>query len=93
MMFSGLRTWRQLIRSFIARSLAESSRRKALKKRRSGYDVPAVVERLEDRTLLSISTPVLGSSNDVVFNGDAGVDSITFSVSNGGLLQHNLDGS
>ncbi len=50
-------------------------------------------EPLEDRRLLTISTPMLGASNAVVFNGDAGVDSIQLSVSGGGLLQHNRGGS
>src|SRR5262245_44599373 len=49
------------------------------------------VEPREDRTVLSLSTPVLGGSNDIHFSGDAAADSIAFSVT-GGLLQHNLGG-
>ncbi len=38
--------------------LAESRRRKALNKRRGSYNVPAIIEQLEDRTLLSITVGI-----------------------------------
>ena len=86
MLLSGLHNWRQSIRSRI-------SRRKALHKAPGCFNVAARVEQLEDRILLTVSTPVLGSGADLVFIGDGGADSILFSVSNGGLLAHNLGGS
>lgn len=61
--------------------------------RRQKQNRLARFEQLEDRRLLTISTPILGSTNDVVFNGDNGTDSVAFSVDGGGLLQHNLGGS
>lgn len=75
MLLSGPHTWRRLIRSRIFRSTAHS-RRKALRQQPGRFDVAAMVEQLEDRVLLSVSTPVLGSGTDVVFNGDGDIDSI-----------------
>ena len=92
MMFSDLHTWRQSIRSRMSRRAAQT-RRKALHQQLGSLHVAARVEQLEDRILLSVSTPVLGSSNDVVFNGDGGADEITFRVNSDGLLRHSLGGS
>lgn len=71
------------------------SHRKRSHFRRSSCLRPSMThpELLEDRALLSVSTPVLGSSNDVVLIGDGAVDSIEVSASSGGLLEHNLGGS
>ena len=86
MIFSGLQNWHRSIRSLISRSAARTRRKRRF--------VPLLAaEVLEDRTMLSISTLVLESSNDVVFRGDADVDTITFSVSGTGQLQRNLGGS
>lgn len=60
--------------------------------RRRARSIVPQLERLEDRTLLSVSTPVLGASNDVVFNGDGDVDTVFLSVTSTGLVQHNLGG-
>ena len=54
-----------------------------------------LMERLEDRRLLTVVTPTLGASNDVVFSGDGDVDSIQLGVAgsgSAGLLYHNLGG-
>ncbi len=64
--------------------------RRLLSKRAASRQRSMQFEALENRILLSVVTPVL-SSNDIVFNGDAAADSITFSVS-GGLLQHDRGG-
>ncbi|QDS94826.1 hypothetical protein FF011L_36080 [Roseimaritima multifibrata] len=50
------------------------------------------IEQLEDRRLLAVGTPVLGTSNDILFSGDATNDLMFFSVSEAGLLQHNRGG-
>jgi hypothetical protein len=90
MLLSGLHTWRKLIRSRFARN-ATQSRRKSLHKHLGRFDVAAMMEQLEDRTLLSNSS-VLGASNEAVFNDNGDVDSVAFSVDGGGYLQQNLGG-
>ncbi|QDV24951.1 Calx-beta domain-containing protein [Aureliella helgolandensis] len=49
----------------------------------------ALIETLEDRRLLTVTTDPLGVDNHVAFSGDATRDSIQFSVVDG-YLQHNL---
>lgn len=79
----------QLLSHRNSRRLAQHRHRVLHRRRRT----IARMEQLEERRLLAVSTPVLGTSNDVVFNGDAAADSISFSVSGTGLLQHNRGGS
>ena len=63
MLLSGLHTWRRLIRSRLSRSTAHS-RRKVLHQRRSRFGFAAMVEVLEDRTLLSAGALDTSFSDD-----------------------------
>ncbi|MCA9037101.1 MAG: hypothetical protein KDA91_18320, partial [Planctomycetaceae bacterium] len=49
----------------------------------------SIIQTLENRLLLTVSTLPLSPDNDVIFEGDGAVDTITFSVVDG-YLQHNL---
>lgn len=66
-------------------------RRKQMRTRRSFLRAHQL-EQLEDRRLLAVTTPTLGTSTDLVFNSDGDVDVLTFSVGSTGLLQHNNAG-
>lgn len=83
-------------------SPSTASRRRTIARRQFSQSLRSTyrrvrIEQLEDRRLLAVGTPVLGISNDVVFNGDSANDLISFSVSSEvgreGLLQHNRGGS
>ena len=69
-------------------------RRNRQRKRNAAFFAVAAIESLEDRTLLSVTGVVIGTT--VAFSGDAGTDTASLTVESGGYLAINgstdLDG-
>ena len=85
-MISRLRTW-----SF--RSQSRSRIRHPRRRRVVWSPVPAAVERLEDRTLLSGNVLVELVGGNVVITGDAQDNSVAISIVNGNVRLHGLSGT